>query len=118
MFLWLEVLPLVKTEELCVPETYAVDEFGCFLNSLHLTPDGTQIASIIVGNFTSAFSYFKEWVGVILFAAAICCGLVFMLWLVCKLRTQQNRDKVVIAQALAAIEQGASPEIWLSMLKT
>ena len=67
---------------------------------------------------SSAFSYFKEWVGVLLFAAVICCGLVFMLWLVCKLRTQQNHDKVVIAQALAAIEQGASPEIWLSMLKT
>ena len=59
---------------------------------------------------SSAFSYFKEWVGVDL--------LVFMLWLVCKLRTQQTNDKVVIAQALAAIEQGASPEIWLSMLKT
>lgn len=59
---------------------------------------------------SSAFSYFKEWVGVVLFAAAICCGLVFMLWLVCKLRTQQKRDKVVIAQALAAIEPGASLE--------
>ena len=59
---------------------------------------------------SSAFSYFKEWVGVDL--------LVFMLWLVCKLRTQQTNDKVVIAQALAAIEQEASPEIWLSMLKT
>jgi hypothetical protein len=59
---------------------------------------------------SSAFSYFKEWVGVVL------C--VFMLWLVCKLRAQQNRDKVVITQALAAIEQGASPEILLSMLKT
>ena len=56
--------------------------------------------------------------GLLLFAAVICCGLVFMLWLVCKLRTQQNRDKVVIAQALPAIEQGASLEIWLSMLKT
>ena len=67
---------------------------------------------------SSAFSYFKEWVGVVLFAAVVCCGLVFMLWLVCKLRTQQTNDKVVIAQALAAIEQGASPEIWLSMLKT
>ena len=66
---------------------------------------------------TSAFSYFKEWVGVSLFGAALCCGCVFMLWLVCKLRSQQKRDKVVIAQALAAIEQGASPEIWLSMLK-
>ena len=66
---------------------------------------------------SSAFSYFKEWVGVGLFGTAICCGLVFMLWLVCKLRAQQTYDKVVIAQALAAIEQGASPEIWLSMLK-
>jgi hypothetical protein len=60
---------------------------------------------------SSAFSYFKEWVGVGLFGVATCCGLVFMLWLVGKLRTQQTNDKVVIAQALAAIEQGASPEI-------
>jgi hypothetical protein len=66
---------------------------------------------------SSAFSYFKEWVGVGLFGVATFCGLVFMLCLVCKLRTQQTNDKVVIAQALAAIEQGASPEIWLSMLK-
>jgi hypothetical protein len=56
-------------------------------------------------------------VGVILFCAAICCGLVFMLWLVCKFRTQQKRDKVIITQALLAIKNGASPEVWLSMLK-
>ena len=66
---------------------------------------------------SSIFSYFKEWVGVGLFGATMCCGLVFILWLVCKLRSQQKRDKAVIAQALMAIEQGASPEIWLSMLK-
>jgi hypothetical protein len=42
----------------------------------------------------------------------------FCLFVCVKLRTQQNRDKVIIAQALAAIEQGASPEIWLFMLKT
>jgi hypothetical protein len=29
---------------------------------------------------SSAFSYFKEWVGVGLFGTVICCGLVFMLW--------------------------------------
>jgi hypothetical protein len=57
-------------------------------------------------------------VGVVLFAAVLCCGLLFMLWLVCKLRIQQTNYKVVIAQALAAIEQVASPEIWLSMVKT
>ena len=66
---------------------------------------------------SSVFSYFKEWVGVGLFGAALCSGLVFMLWLVCKLRSQQRRDKIVITQALTAIEQGTSPEIWLSMLK-
>ena len=35
----------------------------------------------------------------------------------CKLKAQTRRDKVVIAQALAALEHGASPDIWLSMLK-
>ena len=86
-----------------------------------LNLNGTRVEPVTLGDFTSwvtsAFSYFKEWVGVILFGAAICCGLVFMLWLVCKFRTQQKRDKVIITQALLAIENGSSPEIWLSMLK-
>lgn len=66
---------------------------------------------------SSALSFFKEWVGVGLFGATLCCGLVLLLWLVCKLKAQTRRDKVVIAQALAALEHGASPDIWLSMLK-
>ena len=86
-----------------------------------LNLNGTRVEPVTLGDFTSwltsAFSYFKEWVGVILFGAAICCGLVFMLWLVCKVRTQQKRDKVIITQALLAIENGTSPEVWLSMLK-
>ena len=64
---------------------------------------------------SSAFSFFKEWVGLILFENILCCGLVLLLWLVCKLKAQTRRDKVVIAQALAALEHGASPDI--SMLK-
>jgi len=66
---------------------------------------------------TSAVSYFKEWVGVGLFGAVLCCGLVLLLWLLCKLRFQTKRDKIVIAQALIALEQGASADIWLTMLK-
>lgn len=66
---------------------------------------------------SSAFSYFKEWVGVGIFGAALCCGLVLLLWLICKFRAQTKRDKVVIAQALVALEQGASVDFWLSMLK-
>jgi hypothetical protein len=86
-----------------------------------LNLNGTRVEPVTLGDFTSwltsAVSYFKEWVGVILFGAALCCGIVFMLWFVCKLRSQQKRDNVMITQALVAIEQGASPEIWLSMLK-
>lgn len=52
-----------------------------------------------------------------MFGAVLCCGIVFILWLVCKLRTQNKRDKVVIAQALTALEQGVSTDIWLTMLK-
>ena len=64
---------------------------------------------------SSAFSFFKEWVGLILFGDTLCCGLVLLLWLVCKLKAQTRRDKVVIAQALAGLEHGASPDI--SMLR-
>ena len=64
---------------------------------------------------SSALSFFKEWVTVGLFGDTLCCGLVLLLWLVCKLKAQTRRDKVVIAQALAALEHGASPDI--SMLK-
>lgn len=59
----------------------------------------------------SAVSYFKDWVGVGLFGAALCCGLVLLLWLVCRLRAQTKRDKVVIAQALVALEQGTPTDI-------
>lgn len=64
----------------------------------------TRVEPVTLGGFTSwltsAFSYFKEWVGVILFGAAICCGLVFVLQLVYKFRNPQKRDKVIITQAL------------------
>jgi hypothetical protein len=66
---------------------------------------------------SSAFSYFKEWVGVGLFAVILCGGALLLLWLVCKLKAQTKRDKMVIAQALAALKHGASPDIWLSILK-
>ena len=66
---------------------------------------------------SSAFSFFKEWVELILFGDTLCCGLVLLLWLVCKLKAQTRRDKVVIAQALAGLEHGTPPDIWLSMLR-
>ena len=81
---------------------------------------GTRVEPVTLGDFTSwltsAFFLLQRIGGVALFGAALCCGLVFMLWLVCKLRSQHKHEKVAITQALVAIEQRASPEIWLSIL--
>ena len=40
------------------------------------------------------------------------------LWLICRLQAQASRDKVVMLQALAALEKGDSPQVWLSVLKS
>ena len=64
-----------------------------------------------------AFSYCKEWVGVDLFTMNLCSGALLLLWMVCKLKAQTKRDRMVIAQALAALEHGTSPDIWLFILK-
>lgn len=66
---------------------------------------------------SNAFSFFKEWVGVGLFGAVLCCGLVLLFWLVYRNTIRAKREKLIIANALAALEQGATSDIWLSMLK-
>ena len=49
-----------------------------------------------------------------------CCigGCVLSLWLICRLQAQASRDKVVMLQALAALEKGDSPQVWLFVLKS
>lgn len=58
---------------------------------------------------SAAFSYFKEWVGVDLFGVAVCGGVLLLLWMICKLKAQTRRDRMVVTQALVALEHGASP---------
>ncbi|KAL6090693.1 hypothetical protein STEG23_013570, partial [Scotinomys teguina] len=74
----------------------------------------TRVEPISLGDFTdwlsSAFSFFKEWVGVGIFGAICCFGVVLCLWFLCRLRARQVRDKAVIIQALAALEHGVSPQ--------
>lgn len=65
----------------------------------------------------SAFSYFKEWVGMGMFNALCCLSVVICLWLLCRFGTRLRRDKAIMVQALAALEQGVSPQVWLSSLK-
>ena len=81
---------------------------------MHLDPSLTKGFSTWI---SSAFSYFKKWVGVGLFAVTLCGGVLLLLWMVCKLKAQTKRDKMVIAHALAALEHGAAPDIWLSIFK-
>ncbi|KAL6035610.1 hypothetical protein STEG23_019131 [Scotinomys teguina] len=75
----------------------------------------TRVEPISLGDFTdwlsSAFSFFKEWVGVGIFGAICCFGVVLCLWFLCRLRARQVRDKAVIIQALAALEHGVSPQV-------
>lgn len=52
-----------------------------------LSINATRVEPITFNDFTSwlvsMFSYFKEWVGVGLFGAILCCGSMFALWLLC-----------------------------------
>lgn len=86
-----------------------------------VTVNSTRVDASLATGFSSwfhaALSHVKEWAGIFGVGALLCVGVVFLLWLVCKLRAQQHRDKVVIAQALAALEVGSSPTVWLNMLK-
>lgn len=43
-------------------------------------------------------------------------GLMLLLWLLCRLRARHRQDKVILAQALMAVDIGASPQVWLNML--
>jgi hypothetical protein len=52
-----------------------------------------------------------------LFAVAVCGGVLLLLWMICKLKAQTMRDRMVVTQVLVAFEHGASPHIRLSMLK-
>lgn len=65
----------------------------------------------------SAFSYFKEWVGVGIFGILCLAGCSFCLWLVCRLRAQHGRDRTIVARALMAMDAGQSPQAWLTALK-
>lgn len=86
-----------------------------------ITLNETRLEPISFGDFTewlsSAFSFFKEWVGVGIFGAVCCLGVFLCLWFLCHLRARQAQEKAVIIQALAALDHGVSPQVWLASLK-
>uniref|UniRef100_A0A8C9AU32 Uncharacterized protein n=1 Tax=Phocoena sinus TaxID=42100 RepID=A0A8C9AU32_PHOSS len=84
------------------------------------TLNATRLDPVTLGDFTtwlsSAFTFFKEWIGVGMFAVCCMAGLVVCLWLICRLRTRTKRDKMLFTQALVAISKGDSPGAWISIL--
>ena len=75
-----------------------------------------SVTSGLFSWMSSAFSYFKEWVGVGMFGTTLFLGLFLCFWLLCRFKRQQHAKNVAIVQAMLAVEQGASPQVWLSML--
>ena len=49
--------------------------------------------------------------------AVVLLGCVFCIWLLCQLKGEHVQYKAVMYQALMAIKDGASPNVWLSSLK-
>jgi hypothetical protein len=74
-----------------------------------------------LGDFTSsitiAFSFFKEWAKMLAWGAVVLLGCVFYIWLLCQLKREHAQHKAVVYQAVLAIEDGTSPNIWLDSLK-
>ena len=49
--------------------------------------------------------------------AVVLLGCVFCIWLLCQLKREHAQYKAVVYQALMAIKDGASPNVWLASLK-
>jgi len=83
--------------------------------------NNTRLEPIMFGDFTSwvtnAFSFFKEWAGMFAWGAIVLLGCGVCLWLFCRLQREHARHKAIVYQAMVAIENGASPNIWLPSLK-
>ena len=83
--------------------------------------NSTGLDPVTLGDFTSwitnAFSFFKEWAGMLAWGAVVLLGCVFCIWLLCQLKREHAQYKAVVYQALMAIKDGASPNIWLASLK-
>ena len=83
--------------------------------------NSTRLDPITLGDVTSwitnAFSFFKEWVGMLAWGAVVLLGCVFCIWLLCLLKGVHAQYKAVVYQALMAIKDGTSPNVWLASLK-
>lgn len=94
-----------------------LDELRREIVHINATRVDISIAEGLSSWFHQALSHVKEWAGIGGMGVLMLGGLGLLLWLLCRLRAQHRRDKVVLAQALMAVEIGASPQVWLNMLR-
>ena len=82
--------------------------------------NGTLLDPVTLGDFTSWITnafFYKEWAGMLAWGAVVLLGCVFCIWLLCQLKRKHAQHKAVVYQALLAVEDGASLNIWLASLK-
>nr|XP_030708315.1 uncharacterized protein LOC115850817 [Globicephala melas]XP_030710707.1 uncharacterized protein LOC115852240 [Globicephala melas] len=88
------------------------------LQIIHLNT--TELHPISFGNFaswlSSTFLFFKEWVGMGAFGILCAVGIALCLWLVCRLKRKSHTQKIMLMQALVAIENGQPAGAWISLL--
>uniref|UniRef100_A0A8C8YLC1 Retroviral envelope protein GP41-like domain-containing protein n=1 Tax=Prolemur simus TaxID=1328070 RepID=A0A8C8YLC1_PROSS len=84
------------------------------INSTRLDP---MLTDGLLPTFLSMLHRVREWAGLGSLGLLGICGFGLMLCLLRRLRWQQQRDRVVMAQAFAAVQEGSAPGVWLSMLQ-
>ena len=81
----------------------------------------TRLNPITMGDLTSwlttAFSWVKEWAGMLAMAALMCLAAFICLWCFCHVRREQIAHKAMVYQALVAMDSNEDVSIWLASLK-
>ena len=84
--------------------------------------NATRLKPITVEDLTSwissAFSWIKEWAGLLAIAALMCLAAFICLWCFCSIRRDHAAHRAVVYQALAAIDAQEEVSVWLASLKS
>ncbi|XP_053445287.1 uncharacterized protein LOC128584266 [Nycticebus coucang] len=79
--------------------------------SINSTPVQVITAGNILGKVTSLLSHARNWAGTVALSIILLVAIVFCIKLLLTLRQRQQRDRVMVQQALLALQAGGSPQI-------
>ena len=84
--------------------------------------NATRLKPITMEDLTSwissAFSWIKEWAGLLAIAALMCLAAFICLWCFCRIRRDHAAHRAVVYQALAAMDAQEDVSVWLASLKS